>query len=120
MWGEGGGSSDYRESSLGSAGAGDISLYIGVSGEPVQQENVPPCLHIFTDKIDNRGKEVSTWSSRRPIKHKTIEESTYQLSPSTGVLFCTAKEEESNRSESKSEVKRLICIAKNSSKNKQK
>lgn len=77
---------------------------MGVSGQPVQQESMPPCLHVFTDKIDNRVKEKdSTWSSRRPRKHKTIEGPAYWLLASVGVLFCTAKEEESSKS--KSEIK---------------
>lgn len=77
---------------------------MGVSGQAVEQESMPHCLHVFTDKIDNRVKEkVSTWSTRRPRKHKTIEGPTYWLLPSVGVLFCAAKEEESSKS--KSEIK---------------
>lgn len=81
---------------------------------------MPPCLHVFTDKIDNRVKEKdSTWSNRRPRKHKTIEGPTYWLLLSVGVLFCTAANNPA-RVNQKSKVKKLICIANSSGKNKQK
>lgn len=89
---------------------------MGVPEEPVQQESVPPCLHIITDKTNNRSKEkVSAFTQQETKKTQNTDGSTYMLSLSVGV-HTVPREEGSSKSESKPKMKDLIFITNNSGK----